>query len=84
MTSTIPNEVAGIIRTWLHDDPGAWGVRKYVDAAFVDFRRKRIANKEYGYVHLSNPNTFVARYKCSWVEADRRFKVLLVTRRMTI
>jgi hypothetical protein len=83
MQRTIPNESAGTIRSWIHDHPDEWYWIEYrKNVNLVDFKRIRVGNKDYGFIHKSNPNTFVARYKCSWVEADRRFKLLLISRRM--
>lgn len=82
MQATTPNEFAGSSGPGCTTAGENFWVLKYPDATFADFKRKRIGNKEYGFLHYSNPNTFVARYKCSWVEADRQFKMLLITGRM--
>jgi len=49
---------------------------------FTDYKRIRRGRKYYGFVPKARPNDVVANYYCSWVEADRRFKMLLLTRRM--
>lgn len=51
--------------------------------AFSDYKRIRRGRKHYVFVPKARPNDVVINYYCSWVEADRRFAVLLIARRMT-
>lgn len=51
---------------------------------FEEFERIRIGRKQYGFRHKSHAVMFTQVYKCSWPEADRRFKIHLITARMMI
>lgn len=77
---SIPNEIAGTIRTWVHTAETPWGHGKKT-YRYEDFRMVRLDGKEYGFV-LGRNGPLTARYKCSWVESQRRFKALLTTRRL--
>ncbi len=76
----IPNEIAGTIRTWIHEAEPTWW-RDEKAYRYEDFRMVRLDNKEYGFV-LGRNGPLTARYKCGWVESQRRFKMLLTTRRL--
>lgn len=77
----IPNEIAGTIRTWIHKSGSDWGYYRKEPYRYEDFRMVRLDNKEYGF-RLASDERLTARYKCSWVESQRRFKALLTTRRL--
>lgn len=50
-----------------------------------DYNMVKIGRKEYGFeprIKQAVGGGLVARYKCSHLEAQRRFTVLLITRRM--
>jgi hypothetical protein len=50
-----------------------------------DYNMVKIGRKEYGFeprIKQAVGGGLVARYKCSHLEAQRRFAVLLITRRM--
>ena len=50
--------------------------------SFDDYKRIRRGRKHYGFVPKARPNDVVKNYYCSWPEADRRFKLMLITRRL--
>ena len=50
--------------------------------AFSDYKRIRRGRKHYGFVPKARPNDVVINYYCSWIEADRRFAMMLITRKM--
>jgi len=56
------------------------------EANFEDYRMVRFGKKDYGFVHIPRFNydsaKLGARYKTSYPEALRRFKLMLLTRRM--
>lgn len=76
----IPKEIAGTVVTWLHKKEPVWGYaeRTY---RYEEFRMVRLGTKEYGFI-FHNDGKLSASYKCSWIEAQRRFKTLLVTWRL--
>ena len=49
---------------------------------FTDFKMKRLGTKDYGFFY-GTEGYCAMRYKCSHLEAQRRFKVFLITRRLT-
>ncbi len=63
---------------WLPEDKTVLDLYPYFD----DYKRVRRGRKHYGFVPKVKPNDVVVNYYCSWPEADRRFKLMLITRRM--
>lgn len=51
---------------------------------FDDYVMIRLGRKEYGFrLRVTGESRLTARYKCSHLEAQRRFKMMLVTARLT-
>ncbi len=62
------------IRDWLTDSAKV--------PPFEEFERVRIGRKQYGFRHKCHLVMFTQVYQCSWPEADRRFKMHLITLKM--
>jgi hypothetical protein len=64
----------------------AFHPRDEFEASLDAHRMVRFGKKDYGFIHVPRYDydsaKLAARYKCSYLEAQRRFTVLLITRRM--
>lgn len=49
--------------------------------SYTEFTMKRLGTKDYGFFYMSE-SYCAKRYKCSHLEAQRRFKIFLTTRRL--
>ena len=49
--------------------------------SYAEFTMKRLGTKDYGFFYMSE-SYCAKRYKCSHLEAQRRFKIFLTTRRL--
>ena len=88
--STTASEIRGMSATSFYVDE--WSSETYSQSHLPDlypspndYRMVKIGRKEYGFEPRNKAGVgsgLVARYKCSHLEAQRRFAMMLVTRKM--
>lgn len=76
MTSTTVNRHDDYLDGWSRI-AGLWPTPKD-----TEYEIRRLGKKDYGVFQGRYGTAMLARYKCSHLEARRRFTLLLVTRRM--
>ena len=80
--STTANKIRGLSATHMIIDE--WDNVKRPNYILADYKMIRLGKKDYGFVlRVTGYGGVGARYKCSHIEAQRRFTALLIARRLT-
>lgn len=81
--STTANKISGMrVSGWVVDDWSGMDDRR--DGIMERYEMRRIGKKHYAFydTYATWKNSPTVRYKCSHLEAQRRFAMLLITRKM--